>query len=230
MKNLFFTFLALILLMPLAWAQCPTGNLDLTSQQQIDNFAVQYPNCTEMTGLLRIGQSSGSLTNINNLSPLSSITSIGAISVERTNITDLNGLEGLQNIAADMKIILNPKLNTLNALNMTSVGGQLHVAYNKKLIDLEGLNQMTTLGSLRINNNNKLTDLSALMNLQTVSEVIIQNNQILSSLAGLNGVNPSTLNNVTITSNPLLSDCAINAICQYLGNQGANLIASNATS
>src|SRR5690606_29922257 len=49
--------------------QCPTGDVILYSQADVNNFATNYPNCTEITGYLSIGGS-----DITDLSPLSNLT------------------------------------------------------------------------------------------------------------------------------------------------------------
>jgi len=35
------------------FAQCPSGTFTVSTQQQVDNFAVDYPNCTEIQGAVR---------------------------------------------------------------------------------------------------------------------------------------------------------------------------------
>src|SRR5690606_6634587 len=53
-------------------AQCPTEDVYLTSQEEVNNFATDYPNCTEISGNLYISGST-----ITDLSPLSNLTSVG---------------------------------------------------------------------------------------------------------------------------------------------------------
>src|SRR5690606_3391430 len=52
--------------------QCQTRKVTLYSQADVNNFANNYPNCTEITGYLYIGGS-----DITDLSPLSNIQSVG---------------------------------------------------------------------------------------------------------------------------------------------------------
>jgi len=40
------------------WAQCPSGDITLISQEDIDEFATMYPNCTEVVGNLTVGDGS----------------------------------------------------------------------------------------------------------------------------------------------------------------------------
>src|SRR5690606_14947012 len=54
--------------LPLA---CPVGDVTLASQTQVNNFLINYPNCTEIQGNLHIQGN-----NITNLSALGNITGI----------------------------------------------------------------------------------------------------------------------------------------------------------
>src|SRR5690606_16128662 len=91
--------------------QCPAGNVSLTSQEQIDTFATNYPNCTEVSGNLTI-------QGANNLTPLSNLTSVGGY----------------------LNIYNNLSLTSLNGLsNLTSVGGNLDIYDNLSLTNLDGL-------------------------------------------------------------------------------------------
>lgn len=56
----------------LAWAQCPAGNITLTTQAQVDNFTVTYPGCTHVLGSLII-RPSADIADLNGLSGLTQI-------------------------------------------------------------------------------------------------------------------------------------------------------------
>src|SRR5690606_8491701 len=99
-------------------AQCPAGNVSLNSQAAVNNFATDYPNCTEVSGNLTI-------QGANNLTPLSNLTSVGGY----------------------LNIYNNLSLTSLNGLsNLTSVGGNLNIYDNLSLTNLDGLNNLTSVG------------------------------------------------------------------------------------
>ncbi len=251
MKNVFFILLTLIFCTSITWAQCPTGcnseteiesvcqtlpdcptgDVILQTQQDINDFAAMYSNCTEIAGMLKIGKSSGGLTDITDISALDFLTSVESLAIERTQTTTTFGVHNLQNINGDVKIVLNPELTNVSFLyNITEIGGQLHIGYNKEMYNFQALSTITSLGSLRVNNNARLESLEHISNLQTVSEIIIQNNPILTSLDGLDAVNPALLNNLIITSNPLLSSCEAVSVCNYLTvENGSAIVQNNAT-
>src|SRR5690606_26677244 len=124
--------------------QCLAGNVSLTSQEQIDDFATNYPNCTEVSGNLTIQGA-----NITDLTPLSNLTSVGGY----------------------LRISSNSNLINLDGLsNLTSVGGYLRISSNSNLINLDGLSNLTSVGAdLVIEYNPSLTDISGLQNIDPTS-------------------------------------------------------------
>src|SRR5690606_1118206 len=150
-----------------AKAQCPTGDVGLYSQTHVNNFATNYPNCTEITGFLYING-----ITITDLSPLSNIQSIGGFLEIGSNsqLTNLDGLSNLTEIGGDLTIQGNSQLTNLDGLsNLTSVGGYLSIYYNSNLTNLDGLSNLTSVGAdLVINSNYSLTDISG-AGLRTIS-------------------------------------------------------------
>lgn len=72
-------------------------------------------------------------------------------------------------------------------------------------------------GEFWIDNNDILTDLTPFENLTVVdSNIYIINNALLSNLFGFENIDPYSINNLTIYENPLLSDCDVQSICDYL--------------
>src|SRR5690606_29817153 len=148
--------------------QCPAGTVSLTSQAQIDDFATNYPNCTEISGDLYISGST-----ITDLSPLSNLTSVGGYLRISTNssLTDLDGLSNLTSVGGYLQIGSNSNLTNLDGLsNLTSVGGYLQIYNNSNLTNLNGLSNLTSVGAdLVISYNYSLTDISGLQNIDPAS-------------------------------------------------------------
>jgi len=158
------------------WAQCPTGDVQLSSQQQVDDFAVQYPNCTEISGHLILATSPNHNTNIDNLQGLENLSSIegnlhigsyqpsvittyawdveGGYFGGHPDLTNLSGLENLQTIGGDLLISNNYKLTSISALSgLDSIGGNISLYKNHILTSLDGLANLTTIhGDLAIGN------------------------------------------------------------------------------
>src|SRR5690606_10001520 len=74
---------------------CPTGDIELNSQEDIYEFAEMYPNCTEIQGYLDIYD----IWGISDISPLSNIQVIhGGLYIGYTALTNLNGFSNLTTI------------------------------------------------------------------------------------------------------------------------------------
>src|SRR5690554_5107198 len=142
-------------------AQCLAGNIIFTTQEQIDAFATNYPNCTEVSGNLTIQGA-----NITDLTPLSNLTSVGGYLViyNNSNLTNLDGLNNLTSVGGYLVIYNNSNLTNLDGLNnLTSVGGYLNINSNSNLTNLDGLSNLTSVGGyLDIYDNSNLTNLDGL--------------------------------------------------------------------
>jgi len=74
-------------------------------------------------------------------------------------------------------------------------------------------------GEFWIQNNEQLTDISSLISLIDVGENmgVIYNNS-LTTLDGLDNIIPESIFNLNIHNNPLLTNCVVESICNYLLN------------
>ena len=134
MKILYFVISFLILCQTLALTQsCLPDGIAFSSQSEIDSFPINYPNCTEIEGMVNIY--GDDITNLNGLNVLTSIGEgliVGGGWSGNPNLTSLTGLD-----------------------NLTSIGGILSIYYNNNIIDLSGLDNINAdsiIGLLIINN------------------------------------------------------------------------------
>lgn len=227
-------------------AQCPTGELSFSAQAQIDNFIIQYPDCTLIDGDIII--TGNSIVNLNGLQNLVSVT--GALEIRNNPaLTNLSGLQNLQSVGTDLIIRSNATLQSISQLSgITTVGGEFTVRTCNALTSLNGMQNLTSVGlaliirdctlltsiealsgitfvgeTLEIVENPALVSLNGLQNIQTITggeegAIFIEANDLLTSLAGL-GNNGTQINgDVTITLNNLLAFCAVPSICNYLQN------------
>jgi polyhydroxybutyrate depolymerase len=137
---------------PRTYSYCFPAGVSFLSQEDIDNFPLKNPNCTEIQG---------------------------DVIIKGNDITDLSGLNMITGIGGSLSIYANNSMTDLNGLdNLQSIGGHLEIGKD------------TPLGVL--------------------------GNPLLTSLNGLENIEHSSIENLTIISNPLLSDCKIENICEYL--------------
>src|SRR5690606_36608223 len=173
-------------------AQYPPGDVTITSQEDVDNFIINYPNCTIIDGNLTLCFTSA-IRNLQGLSNINSITGTLRVSfvpglesfqglenlTTVTNIfiwnndalTSLSGLEGVDQPITELTIDGNPVLANIDGLgNVEAISDKLVIRGNTALSTLAPLSgQLSELGELTIDNNSGLTTLAGLEGLTTVS-------------------------------------------------------------
>ncbi len=205
---------------------CPTGDITLTLQQQIDDFA-NIANCNSIPGRLIIrGDTPGSITNLNGLSQLTSIE--GGLVIDSNNwLTSLNGLENLTTTGYDLIISNNKNLTSLEGLeNITSTASHLKIENNDALTNLVGLEGITSVGgNLFVIGNLLLQNLSGLENFATIDEQLsIISNNSLKDLIGLENLT-SVGTNIELHSNRNLT--SISSLSNLSSMSGTLSIISN---
>ena len=198
--------LALILQAMLFSQSCLPEGITFLSQNEIDAFQTNYPNCTEIEGDVTI-----SGPDITNLAGLNVVTSIGGDLTIRSQwnapLTSLTGLDNLVSIGGGLKIESNFNLTSLTGLdNVTSIGGGLKIKSNCNLTSLTGLDNVTYIGDyIRITNNDSLTNLSGLDNVTFLGGYLLMwVNPALTNLTGLDNVT-SIGGHILIGSNDFLT-------------------------
>ncbi len=181
------TILSVIIKITALSQGCLPDGIHFKTQEEIDNFSINYPGCTEIEGLVVIDDTiEGDITN---LLGLSSITKTGGNILRIANnsmLTNLSGLENLDSIEYNFDISNNYSLNSISALESLVSVPNIYIEKNPSLKNLEGLNQLDTISRLSIIENDSLQNLSALSNLKRIHIVLhIENNQSLQNLSGL---------------------------------------------
>ncbi|MFM9946401.1 MAG: hypothetical protein ACKV1O_00530, partial [Saprospiraceae bacterium] len=188
-----------------------SGNYALKSLTGLDQLTVRdmisieyNPDLEDISGVKLFDGFKGNLTiyrsALENLEPLSGIDSIATIEIGFNHkLTSLTGLENLK-YAEIMWIFGNELLPNLNGLNgLEIVDGNLHIVDNPLLTSLSGLENLARIDSgLWIEHNELLSDLSAL------DHSIAFNGEIL-----------------TIRKNNSLSNCAVEALCNWISRPDA---------
>jgi hypothetical protein len=133
-----------------ASAQCPSGDLVLRTQSDVAQFAIDYPNCTQIVGKLQLGAD---------------------IYTPPGDIIDVSPLGNITYVSGNVFIQNNALLKDVDGLNLTAIGGWLYVGgdtdsfTNLELRNLNGLSSLINVGrDIYINYNRKLSDISGLQN------------------------------------------------------------------
>ncbi len=166
---------------------CVIEELSLTTQEEIDDFALRHPLCKSVAGDVKIEEkSAGSIVSLKSLSQITNIQGALIINGNR-NLVDLQGLDQVIAVKS-LQITANASLQDLQALkSLATVTQSLRIANNLSLQSVLGLDQITQiLGDLSISDNDLLVSLEGLKALQYVGEhLIITSNASLLNLEGL---------------------------------------------
>ncbi len=200
--------------------QCPpAGNLTFTTQAEIDQFAIDYPNCTEIEGSLNINdQLNGTVLNLNAFSNIELINGDLSISSfldtndgngdgfpEPSPLTSINGLSNLSTVNGDLFLNCS-SISDIELNSLLYVGGDFEInACQFTLNDSSG-NTTISLG---------LNAVNGLNNLNTIEgDLIIRYNNLLENLEGFN--NLCTLGGSLYVENNtgLLNCCVLGCLAQ----------------
>ncbi len=199
MKNLAILIFALLFIQLTAYSQpCLPEGITFTTQEEIDNFQTNYPNCTEIEGDVTI-----SGDNITNLMGLNVITFFQGDLLIKYNesITSLTGLDNVSNIGGDLLFKRMNALTNLSGLeNLTAIDGSLIIGApysggpygnGTSLVNLSGLDNLIFIGGhLEVIDNYALISLSGLINLTSIGGGLeIMSNSALTNLTGLANLN-----------------------------------------
>lgn len=189
---------------PLLATDCSPNDIQLSTQNEVDDFLADHGPCDHVVGQLNIGGED--ITNVDGLSTLASIGShliVGPCAA----LANVDGFSNLTSIAGALIFIDNDALVNVNGLsNIASVGAELLFAGNDALIHLDGLAGIAAAGDIEINWNAALVNIDGLSGMSSVSgRVSIDSNPSLTNLTGLAGLT-SIDGDLIVFNNPTLTD------------------------
>ncbi|MCB9199853.1 MAG: hypothetical protein H6596_05125 [Flavobacteriales bacterium] len=139
-------FVCAALLLPLAvLAQCPTGNVTISSQADADNYALNYGNCDTLPGDLII--SGFGISDLSGFADLDMITGTFDWNNTYPGPFDFTGFNSLDHIGGDLLVQNCQRLQGLWGLEqLDRVDGDLYVAGLDSVRDATGLSQLSVVG------------------------------------------------------------------------------------
>jgi len=196
------------------------GNLFIRQNASLTNLR-GLENIVTIGGQLGIW-SNPLLTSLDGLEGLSYVYSLNISS--NAALASLIGIENLESVGYGFYIQNNPALTSLTGLEgLTSVGCGLSIASNNALLSLDGLDNLATTGcGLSVEYNFALVNIDALSNLVYINtgpgthNLNLKDNISLTSIAGLENIDPESIEDLLIGWNLALTDCDVYSICQYL--------------
>jgi gliding motility-associated-like protein len=157
------------------FAQCPTGNVTLETQDQVDQFVTNYPNCTQVSGNLTV--KGKGVTDLLFMKDIAQVD--GDLNIEQTSITSVP-LDNLKSVGGDMVIYGNEFLQALHVSEISSIGNNLVIYGNRDLITISGFYEISSIHHLAISDNYYLTSMPEFNKLESLTETtqIIENTHL----------------------------------------------------
>jgi len=154
------------------FAQCPSGDILLETQEQVDQFVADYPNCTQVSGNLTVkGKEITDLFFIKDIAQVD-----GNLNIEFTGISSVP-LDNLKSVSGDLKIYGNDYLTALDVPEISAIGKNLVIYGNRDLITISGFYEISSINHLAISDNWYLTSMPEFNKLESLTETmqIIEN-------------------------------------------------------
>lgn len=202
MKYIYTLFISLVISSSI-YAQPCAQNLYLNTQAEVDAFAVNFPNCTEILGTLSLSNLD---SDIHDLEPLSKLEKIGgSVYIQsQSNLTDLSPLNNINHIGGNLAVSNSAAVN-IPFQSLEYLASDLTVQANDNLIDFTGFPLLDSLwGDINIFANENLVSIDALNHITKTRGIIsIHLNPALESIGGFNSLIETRT--VQFVDNPILS-------------------------
>jgi len=204
-KHLLF-ILSVLVSINYLFAQCPEGDVELQTQEDITKFSTDFPECAVIKGDLTIGNTAtqDNITDLTELQKLEEIEGNLRIGYNH-NLTNLNGLQNILKVQGSIDIEVNKRLESLEGLNKVRyVGDMLYISKNDKINNINAIENLDTIGALSIFDNDSLKNLNGLGDLVIEQDICISGNNALPNLVGLKDVQVG--GNCSILKNAVLEN------------------------
>ena len=190
---------------------CPSNDLITGSQQRLEEFREDYPDCTRFPGRIQVfGPDITSLTPLNNLTFIG-----GSLSIRRLQVTSLPGITGIDTIMGGFVIDDCPNLGANgfgNDLDLRFIGGVLTAKDLPMVTTTLPIDNLRHIGASLIFRRTGISNMDGLANLEEIGIALtLENNPNLTDLSALdrsggqnNRAAAPTLSNLRINDNDAL--------------------------
>jgi len=177
---------------------------ELDSLKKTEGIIIENnPSLTTISGANQLDTSKWVLSMrynhaLNIINGFNQLTYTGGVLIEDVpELVSVNGFNGLKRINGFLWISNNEKLNSLAGFDSLTTAYGFYIANNPSLKTLDDLSQLTSLAGGNFN---------------------LVSNDSLSSIEGISNIDYSTIAYISITNSPLLSQCAVKSICDFIDN------------
>jgi hypothetical protein len=202
---------------------CTTGDIVLTSQNDVNNFVRDYKNCNILQGNFCIGRCDDTTktSNITDLSGLNFIREIqGSLSIKNNAVlTSLKGLEFVMKVTGDVEISQNNKLTNILAFKPNQpIGKNIIVTHNPVLEEIAfHTSNIEINGDFIVKNNPSIKIFGGFQNLEKVDGDLIFHDMAGNVFSGGAAKIHTVGGNVSVQHNPNMTFLHILRLLEYVG-------------
>jgi len=166
---------------------CLPEGIIFTTQQEIDDFQINYPGCTAIEGDVEIN--GDNIINLNGLNIISSMEKDLVIGYN-PKLKNLNGLESLSVVEGNLIIYSCDSIVSFEGLiNLIEIGGKIFLDDNPQFVNFSGLENLTTIGDDLFVQYTNLESFIGLDNLETIGvDLNVFSNPSLTTFEGMNNL------------------------------------------
>jgi len=211
LARLLFLLCLLLVLCTSGRAQCPVGNVFITSDAEAMAYEVNFGSCTDLPGDLGLD---GPITYTKAFQNIQKIN--GTLSFVSTAFDFMDDFSGLKSVGGRVTIkgtALKGELATVS-LELATVGGPFELDNNNQLEGTAALDNLTSIGQLTVTSNPNLSNINGLGDATISGKVTIQDNASLSNCA-VDGVCAAVTANVQNNTTILISNNTGNCASKY---------------
>lgn len=168
-------------------AQCPTGSVTFEGQADVDQFIIDYPDCTKIDGSVIFAAYSSPYDDIEGLSNIDTVTG-SMFFGEDCPIYSLAGGENIKYIGESFRMNDASALPSFEGMNNVNyIGGSFDVYELSSLISTSGFDNLQMIGNnFRLEECDNLLELSGFENLISIGgSLIIEDNNNAEEITGL---------------------------------------------
>jgi len=161
-----------------------------TTQTQIDSFPINYPDCQQIEGDVKIyGDNIKNLNGLNQITSIGGNLQIGTDSYSCDSLENLLGLTNLTTIGGYLRINNCETVINFDGLqNLISIGDGISLAGNFNLENFYGLENLNCKIALVSEFNYNLENFVGLENIDSLSVLAVVHNHSFKNFQGLNNV------------------------------------------
>ncbi|WP_440881020.1 hypothetical protein [Tenacibaculum sp. C7A-26P2] len=131
-----------VLINHILFSQCPTGDVYLNSQSDVESFISNYGTCEVITGTVYIGDA----IDISEVTAIKRIE--GSLIISYSEITSVSNFSNLEFVGGDFIIDQSHLIGTIEGINkLQTVNGDFLIIGNYSVLkDIKGFNALEKIG------------------------------------------------------------------------------------